>query len=519
MMDNKPRMYYTTTGWGKYATTVCVRGLLGCLSAACLSVWLSGCITPVQLGGDQDDLSYVLHSGGETETGLVDAGSSLIDDQMPPPVTAASRLPSDVPYLSQGLRVEGVLQHALDHHPRLRARQHEVEIARAGLITAGLLPNPQLVMDAESPVHESDPTDLTTRVMFTIPTGGKRRLGEAVACAGITRAQFALGLETETVLVEAADAAMEVLYLQELLSLRGQLSQLAAKGARMQQAYFQMAQSTSADVVEADFDAADIELERLETIGELDVARLRLARAMGLASDVLPWMAGKHVVTPIPDVPLETILAAARAGRPELAEARATVTQGKRQLALACAQAKPDLEMGPRYQAAIGKADDQIGARLSLDLPVFDRNQGGISESDAQLRVSRALLDDSKLNTINDVAAVYVQLLSVRSRLQYYDAHVMPLIDKTEASILSDPQQQQQAIGANQVSDLLQEFAKMRVSHLELRYLYNKLLVRLELFLGCRLDDLQQQWPSHSPSPSPLASVELLSPGGAAAPQ
>jgi len=456
-----------------------------------MAMLLGGCATTLRPGADEAGFDEILqsdHSGDE-----VSAVEELpqSDDQAESPVVAASHVePTDFSGM-ESLQIDEVLQHALSRHPSLRAREHEVQIARAKLTTAGLLPNPQLVMDSESPVHESDPTDLTTRVTFTIPTGGKRRLGRAVACAGIRRAQLALGRETEAVLVEAADAAMEVLYLQELLALQGQLSELAAKEAEVQNARFKVMAGTFADKIEADFDAADIELERLEVAGQLKVARLRLARAMGLTSAELPQMAGAHVVVPIPDVPLDTILAAARTTRPELAEARAAVTESQREAALAYAQAKPDLEIGPRYQAALGEEGDQIGARLNLDLPLFNRNQGGISASHAQLRVNRAMLDVTELNSLNDVASAYLQLLSVRSRLQYYDQHVMPLIDRTEASVLRDLQQP--GIDANQLSDLLQDFVKMRVSQLNLRYRYNQLLIRLELLLGCRLGDLVAQ--------------------------
>src|SRR5688500_8599570 len=70
--------------------------------------------------------------------------------------------------------VEQTLAYTLDNHPRLRARTQEVEVARADLITAGLIPNPQLVIDAEAPINESGPVDLSGRLMFTFLTGGKR---------------------------------------------------------------------------------------------------------------------------------------------------------------------------------------------------------------------------------------------------------------------------------------------------------------------------------------------------------
>ena len=56
-------------------------------------------------------------------------------------------------------------------------------------------------------------------------------------CGAISQA--ALALETELLLAEAADAAIEVIYLQELAVLQGELSQLAAKTAEVLEGQFQ----------------------------------------------------------------------------------------------------------------------------------------------------------------------------------------------------------------------------------------------------------------------------------------
>ena len=180
-------------------------------------------------------------------------------------------------------------------------------------------------------------------------------------------------------------------------------------------------------------------------------------------------------------MPLETLLAVAQS-RPEVAAARAAVTESQWQLALARAEAVPDLEIGPRGQTVIGRWDDTAGGRVQFDVPLFNRNQGGIAESSASIRASRAGLEAAELRTLNDVAAAHAELMPLRSRLDYYEKHVVPLAASTEAMILEV--YKNRAIEAVQVSELQQKFAKMRLSHLELRYRYNQVLMQLELFLG-----------------------------------
>ncbi len=402
--------------------------------------------------------------------------------------TSGSSLEADDLDNEREVTVDEVLQHALDHHPLLRARQHEVEVARAKLVTAGLIPNPQFVLDTQSPTAEGGATDLTTRVTFAIPIGGKRRLRKEVARAGIRRAQCVLSRQTEQILLEAADAAIEVLYLQELLSLNTELSGLAeklAEGARP------TIDGRAAELsIEADIDAASAEAERLDTSRRLAVGRLRLARAIGLPPPALLSISGSLAVDRTPLVPLETVLAVARTSRPELAEARASLTQSRRQHALAHAEAKPDPEMGPRYQNPLGRDGDGVGVRLNMELPLFDRNQGAICETAAQVQANRAMLDVTQLTALSDVASVYVELESIQSSLEFYDGRIAELVEETEALLRDEGIRN--VISENQASEILLELSRMRVQHLQLRYRYDRLLTRLQLFLGCQIADLHE---------------------------
>jgi outer membrane protein, heavy metal efflux system len=411
------------------------------------------------------------------------AKPAAADSSATPPLKAET-LPGD----SGPMSIDDVLQFALDHHPVLRQRQNEVEIAQAKLVTAGLLPNPQLTFDTETPTSVSGDTQLSGRLMFTIPTGGKRRYGMQAARAGIQKAQMAVSAESELILIAAAETALEVLYLQELVELYGRLNDLAAQGAEIQKARFQLHAIPFTDKMIAESDAVDIGTRRLEAVARLESARIRLGRAIGMNPPRPVVMDGQLAVIPIPDVPLETLLAAARSNRPEVAAARSAITESQWQLALARAQAKPDIEIGPRGQTVVGKGDGTAGGRIQFDVPVFNRNQGGIAGYSALVRANCAGLEAAELRTLSDVAAAHAELMPLRVRLDYYEKQVVPLAANTEAMILEV--YRNRAIEAVQVSELQQKFARMRLSHLELRYRYNQVLMRLELFLGQCLSDL-----------------------------
>ena len=494
------------------------------IGVVCCLLLINGCAT--SLRPHSEDGAFVTADGDDVMAALRD-GPAIIADDVPPVAlpadfalledeeasfasadveaieepSFAAEMPADEPLpelnsLTPQVEVAGdgealqemdvpeVLEYALDHHPILRAREQEVDVARAQLVTAGLLPNPQLVMDTESPVHQNDPTELTTRVTFTIPTGGKMRRRKAVAEAGIRRARQTLSREAETVLLDAADAAIEVLYLQELLSLNKQYHAEAVKRANAEVLGLSgQLELGLADKIEVDIDSVLAEVESVETDTRLTGARVVLSRAIGMPPGVFVRMRGALTVdSECSLLPLQSVVAAAERNRPAITEACLTLTESHRLHDLAHAEAKPDLVLGPRYQDPLGEDDDRIGVRFNMDLPIFDRNQGEILESAARIRANRALLETARLSSINDVVAAYMKLRSIQTGAKLFETRTVDLISRYK-DLIRDPDIRQ-GISASQTAEIQQELLTFRKRHLDLRYQYHRLLVRLEVFLG-----------------------------------
>lgn len=379
------------------------------------------------------------------------------------------------------LTIEEAFEAALRNHPLLRARQHEISTARAQLITAGLLPNPSLVMDTLTPV-EGGPTDLTTRIVFTLPTGGKIGQREAVAQTAIVRATFRLSQESQQVLIEVARAALDVLYLQQRLTLQDSFVELADAVAKVQRTRAEQGDISEQELLVAELDAARVEAGRLEVATRLEESRAMLARAAGLTQPSAVRIVGDLPSHPLPSVPLDALLACARQVLPELAESQVAIAQSQRDLSLARAEAIPDVELGPRYRESFGDPDDRIGARFSMNLPIFDRNQGDIAQSRAQIYRAHALLDAAENTTLSNLAAIHAQLTVLQSRLEFFDNRILPLAGRLETTIRRAFESGD--INAYEMSLQLQALNQVREDHLELRFLYGQLRVRLDLLLG-----------------------------------
>lgn len=411
-------------------------------------------------------------------------GDAARDDRgkkpSPTPAPADSDLLSDALVVAQTMNIQEVLKYAVENHPLLKSRKHEVEVAEAKLIAAGIFPNPQLVISTDTPTQQAGPTELETRLMFTIPLGGKLDFASHVADAGIMRAQLALSNETEKILFEAADAAVEVLYLQEAVKIEREQVRVIGEFAK----YIEGLEEAKGRIntIIARVNVAELEQREFNALALLTVARLRLSRAIGLESPRLVEMTGGLSDEPLPALSLERILAVVRETRPEIAQSRAAVEEARRQIGLAYAEAIPDLSLGPRYQDRFRSPTDSMGARINFDLPLFDRNQGGIAESLAQLRVNQANVRVTELKSINDVAAAFVELAPLPRQIAHYKRNIKPLREEM-LKVIRDFVDVGQ-LTAPQAINEIQKLAKLAEEDLKLRYQYNQLKVKLELFLG-----------------------------------
>lgn len=466
-----------------------------------LPLTLCSCAAPEQRRSHvPDTTSSALAEGTATRnSGSVRHGTPValtthltpdVPEVLPPPAESNKvSTPASTGEIEAELTIDEVLDHALTHHPSLHARAQEVDIARAQLVTAGLLPNPNFGIIPTTPLGGEGPTDISFRLEFAIPTAGKVQHRKAVARLGINRAAFRLSQETQQVLTDAATAALEVIYLQERLAVQARFGELAHSVVKVQEARFKKGDIAERDLLLAQLDAAQVESDRLTLTGQLQESRLQLARAIGLTQPRPLQMVGQLTTESIPPVSLEQLLAVARELRPDLAESRATVSQSERELSLARALAVPDLAVQPRYREAINDPNDDLGVRLSVDLPVFDRNQGGIAQSQAQIGRAWAILARTEVNTLGDIAALYTQLQAAQERLQFLESKVLPVAERAETAIRRAYETGD--INPVEMSLQLQRLLQIRQDQLQLRYLHSQLRTRLEIALGCRLPELQ----------------------------
>lgn len=358
-----------------------VRGGLGVFACALLT--LAGCTAPEYRSAPLPVFmqeSAPAAAGGEAKPGPKDAGA-----------------PPHGPAETKTLGLDEAIGTALASDPQIRAGLETVRQAEADLVTAGLLPNPDVSFDLLMMpfgrgfrlTKQGGPPQTDAFVGFPIDwfVFGKRAAAIVAAQQGVdvATAQFAELVRQR--ISGTISAFYDVLEAQEQFELaREDLNNLSrVEGITATRVQLGGVGTIELDRVRVSIFSSRREVRSREML--LDAALSRLRSFLGLASEAPISVRGSlDVPAPAQPVPADSAYVVAEENRPDLMALR-------RQIAMASAgieaeerraypQVKPAFGYTRQFQHEMGFPDaDSWNVALQMTMPMFDRNQGNIARA------------------------------------------------------------------------------------------------------------------------------------------
>ena len=288
------------------------------------------------------------------------------------------------------LTLRQALALALLQNPELAAFSWEVRAAEARTLQAGLWPNPDLGLEVENLAGSGAfqgvrGTQTTLRLSQLIELGGKR--SRRLRVAALERDLAAWDYETKRldVLTAVTQAFVEVLRTQERLGAEEELVGLAAQvlttvAERVKAGKASPVEETKARVA---LSHSRIALERARS--DLAATRQRLAAVWGGTPTFQHAEGAFESIAALPSVEQ---LAERLAQNPDLARWSTEIQQRQAARGLAEAQTIPDVTAGGGVRHVNESGDVTFVFSLSMPLPVFNRHQGTLLES--QYRLAKA---------------------------------------------------------------------------------------------------------------------------------
>ena len=320
------------------------------------------------------------------------------------------------PVLSR-LSLDDALLLALHQNPTLRAQQFALESTRAGEITAGLRPNPQMNFLAEQfkPGQAQQEGQYTVNIGQPIELGGKRQRRIDAARAATKVAGYQLeDLRRQTIL-QVKTAFAGALIAREQVALAEENLKALDNTEQLQRLRVEKGDLSELELLRIQVQRFTFERDDADARQALLAAKIALKAAAGEANiapdfDVVGELGFKEV--PLDQTALRR---AALDSRPDLRASEADRERARADHRLARANAWWDVTPQIEYQR-IGP-DNTVGFGFSIPLRIFDRNQGEISRTQAEIQRVDAVREATALQVLSAVDTDLATAVTQRDRV------------------------------------------------------------------------------------------------------
>lgn len=324
---------------------------------------MAGCQSPPRMSGPAPVSNEVQHRFGQSVAAAPVSGELVL----PPGANFAD-----------GLTEDEAISIALWNNAAFQELLVDLGLARADLIQAGLLPNPEFVyffQVSEKPLKYAFDFPIESLWLRPIRVKAAERDVDR-ANQRLTQAGLDLMRDVRQAYADVALARERVRIAGEAVKLRGRIAELAEKRLKAGDISPQESATARIDSLTAEQDAARIAFE-IPVLEE----RLRILMGLGLYRVDLKIDAGAAPKCQVFDV--ESLTAEAMQNRPDALAAAELVEAAQARVRFA--------KLG--WVRLLGIADatsgrgtgHEFGPALRFTVPLFNRNQGGIARAEAEL--------------------------------------------------------------------------------------------------------------------------------------
>ena len=348
------------------------------------------------------------------------------------PLQAMQEPLAPLPQNSLKITLQSAIEKALTGSPRLKAAGAVVNASRGERQQAGLLPNPELGIEAENiagqgPYKRFDSAEITYGLSQKVEIGGKRSARQRAADQAYTVASSEYQMARLDLIRDVTIAYAEAVAAKEGVDLAQKQKSLADEVLknviqRVKAAAEPLFQRSKAEVALA---TSEMVLDKAQR--DYTIARKQLAILWG-SEDANYDLDSSHFF----DVNAPRILPqdAGITDNPALIRWQSEVERSRALYDLEKANAIPD----PTFSAGVRDFRDSgqqaFVVGLSLPIPVFDRNQGNIARAGSEVTKSISEKRTAEITLGADLIRTQQELENAYRRAKSLERDILPAAEK-----------------------------------------------------------------------------------------
>lgn len=340
------------------------------------------------------------------------------------------RLP--VPAADEPLTLEQLESLALTHNPSIARFQAAVSAARGNWVQVGLPFNPVVGYAGQQLGSGGRAEQHGIAVGQEFVRGGKLRLSREVAAQEVARAQQQLATQQQRVITDVRIGFYEILLAKQQLDIALEIERIAESGARAAETLLKAKEVGRIDVLQAQLERENARILTQNARNRYTAAWQGLTAVLGFP-EMEPQPVRGDAEAARSTFAWQTSLNRLLSSSPEIATALVNIERARWAVERARAEPRPNVTVDAVYNVVDNGIDGDDDANLTVTIPVplWNKNQGAISQAQAEVAGAQRALEQLELRLQSQLAPVFERYANAKSQVERYRDIILPAANET----------------------------------------------------------------------------------------
>jgi cobalt-zinc-cadmium efflux system outer membrane protein len=333
------------------------------------------------------------------------------------------------PIDSPQVTINELIQSALSANPSVAQAADRVAALRGKHLQAGLPPNPSVGFLGTELGNEGKGGQNGGFAGQEFVTAGKLRLDQAVVAQEIQRAEQQLAATQTRVVTDVRQSAYHVLVAQRRVELATELVRISDQAVNASKELRDAEEIPLAALLQTEVEQQNATILLQTARNQLDAAWQGLSAVLGAE---WPRQSIAGDVAQLPDaLNWDEQLVRITAQSPELGAAMTDILRAQTALRRATVEPIPNITATASAQYDDNSNYTIGGLQIGVPLPLWNRNQGGIRQAQAEVAYARRNADRVELDLKRRLAEAFQQYANARAQATTYAGSILPKARQT----------------------------------------------------------------------------------------
>ena len=331
---------------------------------------------------------------------------------------------------TNGLTLEVLEQVAFAENPAIAQAAARIRALRGKCVQVGLPPNPTVGYVASEVGDDGAAGQQGGFIGQEFITAKKLQRNRAVVASEIKRAEQQLAAVQKRVQTDVRQAYYAALLAQRRIELAQELVRITTEAVNASKSLVDAEELALAGLLQTEVRQQNASVLLGTAQNNREQVWRRLSAVVG--GNGLPVQTLEGDVTKLPDsLNWNEQIARLQSQSPEVAAAMASVERAQRALRRACVEAVPNINTQLSVQFDNATEDTIAGVQVGVPVPIWNRNQGGIRQANAEVSEAIRNVQRVELNLNHRLADAFQRYADAHITATNYASNVLPRAEKT----------------------------------------------------------------------------------------